>query len=280
MIFARRNRLPLGIDFSSEVSVVAVEMQAGRFHVKAAESRPIPAAPENEKDRVIVETLRSILRDLSVAERRCVVATLLGDAQSRLFRPAPGMRPAEAERAALLETDTFARWPSSERVIALDPIPGASEMLLSVARSACVERVTGLVKLAGVEPVAVDVPLCAWRRAASGVDAVLELHAERAALFVFGRPLGAVEQFATSADERLLAQTRAFFIQARRDGIADVERIATVGLRERCEPLESELTADGYDAQPLRLGTFESPPWALAYGLATWSVLPRERPTA
>lgn len=280
MIFFKRNRLPLGIDISTDISLVAVDALSGRFNVRLAESRQIPAAPESERDRVCVETLRAILRDFNVVERRCVIAAPLGDAHTRLFRPAPGMRRAEAERAAMLEAETIVRWPSRERVIALDPIPGASEMLLSVARSTSIERIAQLAKLAGLEPVAVDVPLCAWRRAAPEADAVLELGAERAALFVFGRPLGAVELFGSHAGERLLAQIRATFIQARRDGIADVERIATVGPRERCQPIEIELAADGYDASPLRLGNFESPSWALAYGLATWSVVPREWPAA
>jgi hypothetical protein len=278
ILFTRRSRLPLGIDIDpNELSVVAAEMRVGDFTVKAAESRNIRHDGEAERDRAIVETLRALLRDLNITERRCVIAAPLGETQTRLFRLPPGMRRAEAERAALLEADSLVPWPSRERLVALDPIPGASEMLLSIARSAAVDRAARLVKVAGLEPVAVDVPLCVWRRAAPEADALLDLRRERAALFVFGEPLGTVERFPQTTDDRLIAQTRAVLIQARRDGIADVERVATIGPRDRAAMIESELSDDGYDAQPLTLGTSESPAWAFAYGLATWSVLSRER---
>jgi hypothetical protein len=190
------------------------------------------------------------------------------------------MRAAEAERAALLEADSFVTWPAEERLIALDPIPGDSALLLSVARCAAVERAARLVKLAGFDPVAVDVPACVWRRSAPEADAVLDLRNDRAALFVFGTPLGTVERFPRESDEGLIARTRAALIQARRDGLADVERIVTAGSQERAASIEAALRADGYDAKPLVLGEAASPSWAFAYGLATWAIVARDRRAA
>jgi hypothetical protein len=180
----------------------------------------------------------------------------------------------------MFEADTFVAWPSRERLMALDPIPDRSEYLLSVARTTAVERATRLVKLAGLEPVAVDVPVCVWRRTATETDAVLDLRQDRAALFVFGDPLGIVERFPENSGDQLVTQLRAVLIQARRDGVADVQRIVTVGQRERAAPIETALGDDGYEAGPLTLGGATAPPWAFAYGLANWAVLFRERPAA
>jgi len=281
MIFARRRHLPLGVDIDADdISIVAVEMRAGRLVVKAAKSRSLPSSPDVERDRTIVETLRTLRADLALAERRCVIAAPLGETQTRTFRPPPGMRPAEVERAATLEAETFVSWPIRERLIALDPVPGTTEYLLSVARTTAVARASRLMKLAGLEPIAVDVPACVWRRAVTDADAVLDLRQERAALFVFGEPLGIIERFPQGPVDRLLAQIRALLIQARRDGVADVERIVTTGPRERATPIESALASDGYNAGPLTLGATTSPPWAFAYGLASWAILFRERPAA
>jgi hypothetical protein len=281
MIFARRHHLPLGVDIEAhEVSLVAVEMRAGRLVVKVAESRSLPPSGDAERDQAIVETLRAMRADLALGERRCVISAPLGETQTRTFLPPPGMRPAEAERAAMLEAETFVSWPARERLVALDPIPGADEYLLSVARGAAVERSARLMKLAGLEPVAVDVPACVWRRVVTEADAVLDLRQERAALFVFGNPLGLIERFPQGSDDQLLAQIRALLIQARRDGVADVERIVTAGSRERANSIESSLADDGYDAGPLTLGEAIAPPWSFAYGLASWAVLLRERPAA
>ena len=57
--------------------------------------------------------------------------------------------------------------------------------------------------------------------------------------------------------------------------MADVQRLALLGPRFRFESIEELLRSDGYHIERVRLGGFESPTWAFAYGLASWSVAPR-----
>jgi len=276
MIFARRTRLPLGIDVDCDVSIVALDIDAGKLVVRTAHSRTLPSVANAERERAVVETLRSLRAELELVERRCIISAPCWETQTRLFRPPPGMRRSETERAAMLEADSFTSWPRRDRVIALDPIPNAPELLLSVARAASVERATRLMRLSGFLPVAVDVPSCVWRRAAPETNALLDLRTKPPVLYVFGEPLGTVERLQDASDDRIVAQIRAALIQARRDGLADVERVSTVGPPERARAIEEALASDGYKAGPLTIGAVESPPWAFAFGLATWSVLPRE----
>ncbi len=271
--------LPLGIDLRNDaVAVVAARAQDDGFVVCGTAFREIPRRDEAPQlDLELARGLRDACVELGTRVRRCVLAAPPGDVVVRIFRLAPRMRAAEAERAAALEADTLVEWPSSERLVALDPIPGRSdEMLLSVARLRSVERIVSIARAAGLRPVAVDLPSCAWRRAATAADALLDLSGERASLTVFGEPLGPTHLFAPRlVDERLAAQVRAALVEARRDGIADVQRVAVAATRYRFESLEELLRDDGYRFAPLRLGDIESPPWALAFGLATWAVAPR-----
>lgn len=277
MILPRNRWLPLGVEIGgSDVSLVAIEMEGGGFVVKAALGEPLATTP-TERDRVAIETLRRLLDDLPVRTKRCVLGVPAEDVQVRLFRVPPKTRPSEAERAASLEADTCVSWPSHERLIALDAIQDAADSwLLSVGRLGAIERLVALARAAGLDPIAVDVPLCAWRRAAFDADALLDLRGERVGLFIFGKPLGCAEVFAARvADDRLAALVRASLIQARRDAVADVERIVTVGSRSRCSPIETMLGDDGYSVGPLVIGEHESPIWAYAYALASWSIVPQ-----
>jgi hypothetical protein len=73
-------------------------------------------------------------------------------------------------------------------------------------------------------------------------------------------------------DERLAAQIRTALVEARRDGIADVARLAIAASEFRFESLAELLRDDGYVIALASLGGIDAPSWALAYGLATWSV--------
>jgi len=269
--------LPLGVDVGPDaVSVVASSLVGDGFIVRETATQGVPSADERELDLRIAETLRRIVGDFGTRERRCVLAAPAGEVVTRTFRVPPGMRRGEAERAAALEADTIVDWPHRERLTALDSIPGTSdEMLLSVARTSTVERLVAIARAAGLRAVAVDAPACAWRRAIPLADAVLDCTPERAALIVFGRSAGVVHSFAPRLiDERLAASVRAAFVEARRDGLADVQRLAILAARDRYESLEALLHDDGYAVVPVSLGGVEGPPWTLAYGLASWSVAP------
>jgi hypothetical protein len=228
-------------------------------------------------DLKIAETIRLILEDLETRERRCILAAPSHEVVTRIFRVPPGMRRTEAERAAALEADTIVDWPSAERLIALDPIPGnGAEMLLSIARNSTVQRLVAIARAGGLKPVAVDVPVCAWRRAVPEADAVLDCQTDRAELVIFGSLLGITQLFPPRlVDDRLKNHVRVAFADARRDGIADVQRLAILGTQYRYESIEPLLRDDGYTISPVALGGLQAPPWTFAFGLASWSIAPR-----
>lgn len=276
--FRRAATLPLGIDLGLErVAVVACETVAGELVVRDAHSTEVPTGDPATIDLTIAEALRSIVSRVSVPERRCVIAAPPADVVSRVFRVPPGMRRPEAERAATLEADSIVDWPSTERLVALDPIPERTgEMLLSIARHSTIVRLVAIARAAGCKAVAVDVAACAWRRAIRDADAVLDCTGDRASLVIFGEPIGMPHLFAPRLiDERLATNIRAALVQARRDGFADVQRLAILGTPYRYESLEALLRDDGYAVTQVVLGENVSPPWAFAYGLATWSVAER-----
>ena len=269
--------LPLGVDIGLEnVSIVVSEATDDGFAVRETLTHSLPVADDRELDLRVAETLRATISALETRERRCVLAAPAGDVVTRTFRVPPGMRRKEAERAAVLEAATLVAWPSSERLTALDPLPGKpDEMLLSIARTSAGERLVAIARAAGLSPVAVDVPVCAWRRALPDVDAILDCAGERAELVIFGEPAGTAQVFPPRfIDERLASGVRAAFVEARRDGIADGQRMALLAPRHRYASLEALLHDDGYAIVPVILGGFEAPAWAFAYGLASWSVAP------
>ncbi|MBC5800202.1 MAG: pilus assembly protein PilM [Candidatus Eremiobacteraeota bacterium] len=276
--FARREgSLPLGVDVGPEaVSVVASGLAGDGFMVRETATLDVPPVDERELDLRIAETLRRVVTGFQTRERRCVLSAPASEVVTRTFRLPPRMRRGEAERAAALEADALVDWPPSERLTALDAIPGKSdEMLLSVARASTIERLVAIAHAAGLRAVAVDAPACAWRRAVPLADAVLDATAERASLVIFGEPAGVAHSFAPRLiDERVAASVRAAFVEARRDGLADVQRLAILAPRDRYESLEALLHHDGYAVGPVSLGGVDGPAWAFAYGLASWSVAP------
>jgi len=277
-LFGRRDdSLPLGVDVGTDaVSIVASTLAGDGFMVRETGTLDVPPSDERDLDLRIAETLRRVVGDFRTRERRCILAAPASEVITRTFRVPPGMRRGEAERAAALEADTIVDWPGLERLTALDPIPGKSdEMLLSVARASTVERLVAIARAAGLRPVAVDIPTCAWRRAIPLADAVLDCTADRVALVIFGEPAGVAHLFPPRLiDERLAASVRTAFVEARRDGLADVQRLAILASGYRYESLEALLHDDGYAVVPVSLGGLEGPPWTFAYGLASWSVAP------
>lgn len=270
--------LPLGVDIGAEfVSIVAADAAGDGFLVRETRSRDVPPCEASTLDRTIAETLRALVDSFATNERRCILAAPAGEVVSRSFRRPPKMRRSEADRAASIEADTIVDWSISERLVALDPIPGkADEMLLSIARSSTIERIVTIARAAGLRPVAVDVPACAWRRAIAHADAVLDCTSDRAALVIFGDPIGVTHLFPPRlVDDRLASNVRAALVDARRDGHADVQRLAILGSPFRYESLEELFRDDGYAIVPVDLGGVIAPPWTFAYGLASWSIAPR-----
>ncbi len=278
MRFSAPASLPLGVDLGSDcVSIVASDAEADGFVVRETRTLDVPQSDAGALDLKIAETVRAILGGFRTRERRCVLAAPANDVVTRIFRAPPGMRRSEAERAAALEADSIVDWAASERLVALDPLPGRQdELLLSIARNSSVERLVAIARASGLRPVAVDVPACVWRRAVSGADALLDCSTDRATLTIFGEPIATTHVFAPRLiDDRLASSVRAAFVDARREGVCDVQRLAILGSKFRYESLEDLLRGDGYAIAPVELGGVEAPSWAFAYGLASWSIAPR-----
>jgi hypothetical protein len=187
------------------------------------------------------------------------------------------MRHAEAVRAATIEADSIVDWPMSERLVSLESIPNRSnETLLSIGRRSAIERLVAIARAAGLRSVAVDNPAHTWRRIVPGVDAILDASSAQAELTIFGKPVGQTHVFPPRlADERLVSQIRTSLVDARREGIVDVQTLAIHGSRFRYESLEELLQNDGYAISPVVLAGLDSPQWTFAFGLATWSVASR-----
>ena len=271
----RRSSLPLGIDIGSEyVSIVSCDAGAEGFVVRETRTLDVPHADSSSLDLKIAETVRAISSGLDTRERRCILAAPTSDVVTRVFRRPPGMRRGEAERAAALEADSIVDWPAAERLVALDTLPGRTdELLLSIARASTIERLVAIARAGGLRPVAVDVPACVWRRAVPDADAVLDCSSDRAALMIFAEPVATSHVYAPRlVDDRLASSIRAAFVDARREGTCDVQRLAILGSRFRYESLEELLRGDGYAIVPVVLGGIEAPSWTFAYGLASWSV--------
>ncbi len=271
----RSNRLPLGVDITPErVAVVAAVLKGGRPSVVEATAEALPEGPDGELEARASALLRAQLAALRTRERNCVLAAPWSDAVVRAFKLPPGVGRAEAERAAHLEADAVAPWVGSERVVALGPLPqqGGSR-LLGVGRLTMLLRLVAIARLAGLRPIAIDAPACVWRRVARDVDAVLDASGPRAALAVFRDAVPSVQLFAPRlVDERLAAQVRVALVEARRDGSADVGRLAVFAPAPRREGLATLLAADDFAIDSLTLNGIDSPPWALAFGLAAWPV--------
>jgi hypothetical protein len=274
----RKKSLPLGVDLGTEsVSVVAADASSDGFTIAESRTLAVNKPSDGNVDRAIAETIRTLLASLTTKERRCILAAPAADTVMKTFRVPPHMRRREAERAAALEANVIVDWPSAERLVALDPIPGRSdEMLLTIARNRSIERIVAIARAAGLRAVAVDTAACAWRRALPHTDAILDCSNDQANLDIFGDPIGVTHRFPPRLiDERLASSVRAALVEARREGIADPQRLAVLGSRLRFELLDELLNNDGYALSLVSFGDVEAPSWSLAYGLATWSIARR-----
>jgi Type IV pilus assembly protein PilM len=273
-LFQSTGSLPLGVDFrNGSLSIVALEEHAQGVDIREAGTVALPAFDETIVDLRVAQAVRELLATFTTHERRCVLAAPAGEVVCRPFHLSPGTRRAEAYRAAALEADVLAPWSAAERSVSLDPLPNLDgAMLLSVARREPLENRLALTRAAGLKPVAVDIPGCVWRRAVTGADAVLDCSGERATLTIFAEPLGPTQLFAPRLlADRLAGQVRAAFVEARRSGLADVQRVAIAGDADRAEAIGELLVADGYTLATVRIGETEAPSWLFAYGLASWA---------
>ncbi len=274
----RKKSLPLGVDLGAEVvSIVAANASTDGFTIAESRTLEVIKPSDGNVDRAIAETLRTIISGFATKERRCILAAPPAETVMKTFRVPPRMRRREAERAAALEANAIVDWPGAERLVALDPIPGRSdEMLLTIARNRSIERIVAIARAGGLRAVAVDTPACAWRRALPSADAVLDCSSDQATLDIFGDPIGVTHRFPPRLiDERLASSVRAALVEARREGVADPQRLAILGNRLRLELLEELLRDDGYALSLASIGDIEAPSWALAYGLSTWSIARR-----
>ena len=221
----------------------------------------------------MAQAVRELLATFKSHERRCVLAAPAGEIVCRPFHLSPGMRRTEAYRAAALEADVLAPWSAAERSVALDPLPNLDGgMLLSIARRAAARepRRRGAGGRAQTDCRRRSRLRLAPRRHLRRCRSRLPRRARR---FDHLRgTVGPTQLFAPRlVADRLAAQVRAAFVDARRSGFADVQRVAIAGDADRSEAIGELLQSDGYAIVKPCVGELESPTWLFAYGLATWA---------
>ena len=267
--------LPLGVDLAQRsFSVVAARATSDGCAVRAAHTEDLPESTVDRRERRTAELSRDIVARVAGNERRCILSAPPSETVVRTFRLPPGMSRREAERAAWLEADTLVEWPGDDRLVALDAITGLRRPDATEHRAfqfdpaidgdrACRR---GFVRLRWTRRCAPGDAPSATRTRCSTVRAIAPNSSFSAT------PVGVSHVFAPRLiDERLAAQTRSAFVDARRDGLADVRRLAILASPLRYEILEEHVRDDGYRVAPVRVGDVSAPSWALAYGLASWS---------
>jgi hypothetical protein len=276
--FPALRSLPLGIELSAERVALAIPRSiGGRLEVAESVVEAVPETTEDKLDEALSQALQRALAGIRARTRRCILAAPWSESLVRAFKLPPGMRRSEAARAAELEADVIAPWPSSERIVALDALPGRKrELLLSIGRASTLQRLVSIARSARLDPIAIDAQACAWRRLVPCADALLDAGGPRAVLVVFAVPVPSFQLFAPRLiDERLAAQVRLALIEARRDSELDIHRLAVYAAPERYDVLAPLLAGEGYAVEAVRVGDVESPPWALAFALSTWPLSAR-----
>jgi hypothetical protein len=244
--------------------------------------------------RSVVDALREAAALLPDADRRCVVGANDDVMSVEPFHVRDGN-----DLRATLETETLriARFAGDRIRIALsagaDVVQTDSGEKRTVAFASVerLETLTGTFSEAGFDVVAVDYEGCAWRRAAPGVDVLIVERMTDFLVIGFEQSLAHLKvvpvttsslQFGSSIgarvgemlhDHDLTVKTVAVLAdQAKEAGRTSDGSGQGQALVAR---LAGEKTLGGLSIAPLAIGGEASPVWALAYGLATYSIAER-----
>ena len=277
---------PLGVSINeTSVSVVLVENRGGNPYFLAARE----LALGSEHDKTITEkqiaALQQAKEEIAPGATTCVIAMPQDKVTVERFM----VGPKEAERyvisSARLRADEVQTLADEDRFVAVDRLPASLDRMLSFGK---IEDMTPLIEIckeAGLEVVGIDSPLAAWQRTMHDRPdgALIDLSTKRPALYIFGDPIGQVEQLAPAlSPERLVAAIRKRFTEARMDRFSGVRRLTisgTLGEITTEFPYGDQMAAfieglksdKGLEIEYLAFGKHENPGWAFASALAGWS---------
>jgi hypothetical protein len=269
--------IPLGVHiYTDGVAVVDIARRDGAPSVRAHSAVEVAAVAGTSQREQQIAALRACLDQIGSSTRKCVLSVLPTQALNKRFEVPPKANKKSIQSAAELEADEMApTWTPEERIMSLDPLPGTTDQLISLARKENVASYVDIATAAGLTPVGVDTPLTAWQRAVRNAetDALLEFTYLRPVLYVFGDPIGEQILFPASMDADALAeQILANLVDFRSKRRIEVRNLRIVGKYDEIDELMRHLKRDaGLNIAPLTFGPEENPPWSYAVALATWS---------
>lgn len=272
----RERSLPLGIDIgTTRLRIAEVRAEGGATVLSGALA--VDLEPQGQPAAVGAVVAASV-RELGTRERRCILCVGEPDAVLRAV-VFPPMSSRERDRAAAFEAGRLMNAREPDLAVRTAPI-GAERGLyaVGVVRKAELDRRLAIARAAKLRPVAVDHEACALRRAFPLADAVLDVGARYARLYVFGQDApagvalaGGSEGF-TNAISRSLgidtiaaerrkratgfagageAELTAFagsvgrgLLAARSQGVTDIQRIVMTGNGSRLAGLAARLERD------------------------------------
>jgi len=164
----------LGIDIGqNSIKVVSIESDAsGKFILNAIGETVIPRVESTGKDRQkyitsLAASIKSLLSDLKIKEKKIVVDLPENEVVSRLVR-LPPLKDSEIMDALRFEAETFVPYPLDEVSIDYEIIEkdeaGRLTIFVITARNELIEEQIKLSKLLSLELVALESPSVALRR--------------------------------------------------------------------------------------------------------------------
>ena len=183
--------LPLGIDIGqTRLRAALLEM--------ADDGPRLIAVAARERAGNLEDRLRDVLADLGTAERRCVFGITEPDG---LVRPLvlPPMPPRERAQAARFEADRFVQ-ADEPVVVRLFAIDENSRFALGIAKRRILDERLQIARALGLACVAIDNAAFAYERLAGPGQAILDIGARAATLYLFGDRVPATYRFDTGGE--------------------------------------------------------------------------------
>jgi Tfp pilus assembly PilM family ATPase len=175
--------LPLGVDLgSSRVRIALAEAAAqDEVRVRAVAARDIPEGLRADP-RLVATLIEEITGELGVKRRACVCSLGGSDASLRVIR-FPNMSRQERLRAARFEAQRFAstRFEGAP-VVRVHRADRHGNFAVGVTSESAVKARVSLLKHARMRAIAIDHDALALQRAVPGVDAILDIGADRSTL--------------------------------------------------------------------------------------------------
>jgi hypothetical protein len=274
--------LPLGVHIHANgVAIVGMEDKKGASEIRGHATQPVVMKPGGGLREAQVTALERAWEEMHEfmpeASGECILSVLPADVQcARLSFPDKGNLKQLEQHAQLRALDLMPGIEPEKLQIALDPLEGSRDRLMSVAEKVKVDELVQIARDAGLIPKAIDVPLAAWQRAwLDKTDAILDLQYRRPALYVFATPMGhqiLLPSGATGAQIATEVRKALTSLRRRTNQASSVERIQIVGSTPDMDDLKAGLKEDDglTKIEEVSIGDATNPAWTYAAALATW----------